>query len=355
MKKYWLKSFGISTMVIATPPATAEFRLDGEGLVGDFGKLQLRGHFGASVQGGVFDPVEAPDAGTEVDAAIDGMARLTIEYTSGSAWVFGAVANIDSGQEDIAEFERNEYYLYTASEYGRLEIGKNDGPADTLSFHAPRVGLGQVRGDFARYTGPVALLSAYDSRDAAKLTYLSPPVNGLRFGVSYAPEFEINADNPDPARRFIQENVIELGAQYIQPLGQFVVGVSGSYVIGESDPVTGRDDIQSWSAGFEIRRGKLTAGAAYVDRGKSNLSLSAPEESEWNAGISWKGEMWKLAGSVAIGDENDNTVSRYGVGAEYSLTENIYIAGDFVLLTEKGRFGDSRDGAVGLVETGVRF
>ncbi len=355
MKRMALLGAAMIAALAAALPAVGEISFGEDGLTGDFGKLQLRGRFGASLQAGAFDPVEDPNAGTTTDTAIDGNARLSLEYTADNAWVFGAVADVDSGQEQIEGFERDEFYVYAASEYGRVELGENDGPADTLSFHAPRVGLGQVRGDFARYSGSVALLSPYDSRDAAKVTYLSPPIERLRFGVAYAPEFEINSDDPVPSRRFIQEDVVEFGAQYVRPVGDFVIGGSAAYITGTSDPLTGREDIESWSAGLEIRRGKLTAGAAYVDRGQSNLIATAPDESEWNAGVSWEDERWAVAGSVAIGEENGGTVSRYGLGGEYEITDNVYVAADAVLFEEEDALGVAQDGAVGLVELGVRF
>lgn len=340
---------------VAGTPATAEIRFDREGLTGDFGKTQLRGRFSASVQGAVFDPVEDPAAGTETDGVIDGSARLSLEYTADNAWVFGVVADVDTGNEDIEGFERDEFYVYAASQWGRLEVGENDGPADTLSFHAPQIGLGQVRGDFARYTGTVALLSPYDSRDAAKVTYLSPPIEGFRLGVSYAPEFNINEDDPIATRRFLQEDIFEFGAQYVVTLDEWVLGGSLSYVTGESDPITAREDIESWGAGIEARRGRLTFGAAYVDRGRSNLRPTSEPESEWNAGLAWRAERWSVAGSLAIGEEAGGDVSRYGIGGEYSLTDNLYVRGDAVWLETTPSVGPSEEGAAGVVELGVRF
>lgn len=357
-KTAWLLSL-LSIGVAAPAESAAETRFGKDGLTGDYGKLQLRGRFSASVQGALIDPVEpAPLPPAQLDrtgSALDGSARLSLEYTADNAWVFGVAADVDTANEDIQDFERDELYVYAASEWGRIEIGENDGPGDTLSFHAPQVGLGQVRGDFARYSGTVALLSPYDSRDSAKVTYLSPPVGGLRVGASYAPEFEINADDPVVTRRLIQENVFELGAQYVQPLGDWVVGLSASYIAGEADPVTLRGDMQSWGVGMELRRGQLTLGAAYVDRGNSNLALAAQDESEWNAGASWTADRWSVAASVAVGDENAGDVSRYGVGGEYSLTENLYVRADAVMIEQKPVLGVDRDGAVGLLEFGVRY
>ena len=343
-----------SAFVFAAP-GHADIRFGSDGLTAQFGALELRGRFSAAAQLGVFEPVEDPDASVSTDSEIDGSARLSLEYTTQNAWVFGAVADLDSGQERIEGFERDELYVFAASQFGRIEIGENDGPADTLSFHAPRVGLGQVRGDFARYTGSVALLSPFDSRDAAKVTYLSPPIEGWRFGVAYAPEFEINADDPNPRRRTLQSDVVEFGVQYVQPVGEVVLGLSGAYIAGASDAITGREDIESWSLGIEVRRGKLTAGAAFVDRGRSNLFATSDTQSEWNGGVSWREDGWAIAGSFAIGDEQGGAVSRFGVGGTFDLTDNVYLAADAVLVTEEDAAGRSRDGAVGVVEIGVRF
>ena len=73
-------------------------------------------------------------------------------------------------------------------------MGEQDGSADRLAFHSPIIGLGQIRGDFARYAGRQVLLSAYDTSDAIKLICLSPPICGLRCDLSYAPGRTANSD-----------------------------------------------------------------------------------------------------------------------------------------------------------------
>lgn len=339
--------------------ALAQVTVGKDGIKGDFGALQLQGNVTLSVQGATIDPVEAPPPPpAELDrtgGTADASARFTLEYVSDNAWVIGIGAEVDTGNVDIADFERDELYIFVAADWGRIELGENDGPADTLSFHAPQVGLGQVRGDFARYSGSVALLSVYDTRDAAKATYLSPPIEGFRFGVSYSPEFEINGDDPIPTRRLVQENVVELGAQFVMPVGDWVVGVSGAYVGGSSDPITTRGDLESWGGGIELRRDKLVLGAAYLDRGQSNLLLTQEPESEWNAGVAWNEETWSVAASFAQTDEGSGTQSRFGVGGEYGFLENYFVRADAVWLESKPAIGAKRDGAVGILELGVRF
>ncbi len=339
--------------IISGPIASAEIQFGKDGLAGDFGKVQLRGRFSASVQAALIEPL-APGEGRN-DSNLDGSARISLEYITDSAIVIGIVGEVDSGNVEIEGFERDEFYAYIAADWGRIEIGENDGPGDTLSFHAPTTGLGQVRGDFARYTGSVALLSPYDTRDAAKITYLSPPIGGFRGGVSYSPEFNINEHDPNPLRRLLQDDVVEVAGQYNTVAGGVTFGVSGSYVTGSAVGVAGREDIQSWGIGTEFNRGAWTLGAAYVDRGRSNLLPTAKTRNEWNAGVLWDGEKWSVAGSVAISQEGNLDISRYGVGGTYDLTDNVYVAVDAVLYKEEFDTGLSRDGTVGLVELGARF
>ena len=335
------------------PVSTAELKFDKQGLSGDFGKLQVRGNFSASVQAASIDPVDP--AGDTSDGALDGAARIRLEYTTDNAMLIGAVADIDSGIDQIDGFERNEFYVYLGADWGRIEVGENDGPADTLSYHAPNVGLGQVRGDFARYTGRVALFSPYDTRDSAKVTYLTPPMSGFRGGISFSPEFKINENDPDPLRRLIQEDIVEIAGQYNTIVAGTTYGVSVAYVTGSADSITGREDIDSFGIGGEINRGKWTLGAAFVDRGRSNLPPTAASQSEWNAGIAYREQGWSVAASFAISDELGGDISRFGVGGSYDFRENFYVAADVDFYEEDFPGQATRDGSVVLLEIGVRY
>ena len=331
----------------------AEITIGDDGIKGDYGKVQLRGRFSVSAQGAIIDPI-VPTGDTE-DGRFDGSARLSAEYTTDNAIIFGIEGEIDSGNDEIEGFERDELYVYLASDWGRVEIGENDGPADTLSFHAPTTGLGQVRGDFARYQGTIALLSPYDTRDAAKVTYLSPPAGGFRGGVSYSPEFNINENDPDPTRRLLQEDVVEIAGQYNTAIAGTAIGVSAAYVTGTATGLAGRGDIESWSIGTELTRGDFTLGAAYVDEGLSNLPVTTDARSEWNAGLIYRQDKWSVAASTAVSDERGGEITRYGVGGIYQFDNNIYVASDVVFYREAFDLVPDREATVGLVEVGIRY
>lgn len=327
--------------------------LDGDGLTAQAGPVAIRARFAVAVQGAVFQPAGA--RGAQTAGEVDGSALLNAEYEGRNGLVFGIRAEVDTGNEDIGGFERDEFFGYFVSQWGRVEVGENDGPADELSLHAPTIGLGQVRGDFARYTGSVALLSPFDSRDSFKASYYLPPISGLRLGVSYAPAFRQDQDAADPDDRTEQRNVLEFGANYTRPIGPWVLGVSGAYVTGGSAPSTEREDIRSWSTGLSASRGGWTLGGAFVQRGRSNLRATADREREWNAGVAWEGQRWRAATSYAVSLERNERNHRLGAGLEYSITRNLYIRADAVGLLEQER-GDPNDfGFVTFSEIGLRF
>jgi hypothetical protein len=333
--------------------ASAEVSYDERGLVYENGAVTVQARGAVAVQGAWYEPLQGgvPRDGSEAD----GSAVLIAEWETSSGLLFGVRGEFDTGNTQIDDFERDELYAYVAADWGRIEAGENDGPADTLSFHAPTIGLGQVRGDFARYTGSVALLSPYDSRDALKVSYFSPPVNGFSAGVSYSPEFKSNEDAVNPTSRIVQDEVYELGAQYIRPVGNWVAGLSAAFVKGSADPVTNRADIESWSVGTELRRGKMIFGAAYVDRGRSALRPTAETENEWNAGFGWEEDRWEAATSYAVTSQGDEKDHRFGIGVDFDVTPHVYLRTDAVRLVSERPGIENRDGWVAMTELGLRF
>jgi predicted porin len=307
----------------------------------------------AAAQGATFR--DGPDGESESDTTLLGLARLNLEWISDSGRVYGLRAEADAGTRGSEELGANELYAYFASELGRIELGRQDGAADVMSFHAPVMALGQVRGDFAQYAGAVASLSPADTRDSPKLVYLSAPIRGLRFGVSYAPEFTVNQDALDPQRRIIQKDAIEAAVQYVAPLADdWSLGVSVAHVRGSADPQTGRQDLSSWGTGVELRRNELIIGAAFVDNGDSN-DLTPTDEREWNAGVGWRGVRWGAAVSFARNESIPVDLSLFSIGGFYSVTEHIVIRSDAVHIDENRDTGVSGDYQVYLFEVGVEL
>ncbi len=295
------------------------------------GAVNIALHGAVSVQEGFVEGT-AKNFGAK-DTNVDGYLRLIGDWTSSQGWLVGASLET-STRRTTQSLRSGEAYVYFSSELGRVEIGRQYGAANSLAFHAPDIALGQVRGDFARYAGTQALLSPFDSADSPKVIYLSPPVDGFRFGASWAPRDSANLAASDPRDRTLQRDVSEFGAQYQRPVGDWVLGASTGYTHGNSDPSTGRRDIASWSVGLDARRGPLRLGAAYVDRGDSNVFIRNFDQDEINVGVAWVKDRWGLAlsGSSSRGNSYFNRLA--GFGGYYALTEHLTLRADVVSFDE---------------------
>ena len=300
------------------------------------------GGLNAAVRGAVSAQTSAVSDGDRSSGAkatnVDGYIRLIGDWTAPQGWLVGA--SLETATRRTTQALRSgEAYVYLSSGLGRVQVGKSYGPANSLALHAPEIALGQVRGDFGRYAGSNALLSAFDTGEAAKIMYLSPPVGGFRVGASWAPKFHGFNRVSDPRNRTLQRDAVELALQYQRPVGDWVLGASGGYVHANSEASTGRRDIRSWSAGAEARRGPLRLGLGYVDRGDSNLKVRGFNQHEVNAGVAWTEARWGIAASASrsTGARYRNTL--LGAGGYYNLNSHITARADLV------RF-DDRDGGL---------
>ncbi len=313
----------------------------------------------ADAQGAYFDDgVSSENTGSNFDWT----ARLNVEHIFESGWTVGARVEYDQAfdvesDEDARDHdvELDELYGYVSGVWGRVEVGLQDGPADTLSLHAPTLGIGQIRGGFARYVSGPASLSPYDTRDEFKVIYLSPPINGLRFGVSYGPEMEVDENNPDPTLRTIQSDHIEAAVQYQLPLEQGVaLAFSGAYVHATSDPITMREDISSWSVGSELRWQNVRIGGAYVSRGDSN-SFEGRDETEINIGARWRANDLSIAASAARIERSTLDRTLVGVGGSYDINEYVTVSADVVHFSDDYTAQPTEEGYAVLGQIRLRF
>jgi len=326
-----LAGAALSAMALASAPAQADEGLPRLEVQWRGFDIRLTG--GAATQGAAFDDddplTESPDA------KVDLFARLNAQWTSPGGIIIGANVEQNSRRRASEVLEAGEIYGFIASDYGRIEVGLQDGPADTLAFAAPLVALGQVRGEFSRYAGTQALLRALDTQDAFKVIYLSPPVGGLRGGVSYSPKVRRNPAAVDSRERIEVDDAFEFGLQYQQVVGDWILGASGGYATGEADAITTRADLDSWSVGTEARRGPLRIGAAYVDRGDSNRLDRGFDQWELNGGVAWVTPEWGVAGSAAYTKASDRSNRLFGVGGFYRIHPNIELRADVVQFREE--------------------
>lgn len=325
------------------------------------GGLKLRLNLIGALQGAYIQDDDRESSKSNFDGSIDFTVRATGEYAFRNGWVAGLRVEYDrdfdaesdaDGESNL--FERDEIYAYLTTPWVALELGEQDGPADRLSFHAPTVGLGQIRGNFSRYVGSNALLSPFDTQDSPKFIATSAPVMGVRVGASYGTTFRINANAEDRRRSTIQKHPVEVAVQFQDEIRGVIVGVSGAFVTANADPETEREDIRSWSLGTETRYKDWRVGAAIVERGDSN-SLVDRDETEINYGLAYTRDRWGVGLSGATIDRTERSRQLGGLGGFFEITRNVEVRADVVHSRQSFDGEDASSAFVAITEIEVRF
>jgi outer membrane protein OmpU len=171
----------------------------------------------------------------------------------------------------------DEAALFFSGNFGRFELGLEDGAEDVMFVGGPeaQAGTGGLDGDSPN----LGVIEFRDTDDAAKVTYFTPRIAGFQLGGSFTPDFEV----PRPAEDRFQnsnnegENGVSAGANWVGALGPLDLTVSGVLLwadceskcdAGASTTAAGLendfDDSEfNWGAGFLLGFGGFTLGAGY--------------------------------------------------------------------------------------------
>lgn len=332
MKKYLVASTAILTAVLAMP-AQAELNLD------------LGGHFRGY---GVYADDSTAGA-REFGLVRDTELHFTGEATSDNGLTVGVHYETVLGTDNV---ETDEAYAYFAGNWGRVNLGKEDGAAYLLQVAAPSAdsnvdGLRtQIQGI---NTGFALDYDHADFRGAQRITYLTPKFSGFQAGVSYAAD---NSDNATGAGTGVVglgvdtvgafENLWEGSARWDGEFEGFGVSVGAGYSTAElqtatpaASPATSlTDDVQTWNAGLNVAFQGFSVGGAYVktkadqDATSTIPGVQGGDSKVWVVGAAWDNGPYHVGASYLNGEVDfvDGTVpaagtaeaDRYTVGAGYT-------------------------------------
>jgi len=276
--------------------------------------------------------VSTSEMSLAVQENMDWAARLKINHKIEKDIDVGFVIKLDQDFDVDSAFSmrrdginRRLTFGYAKSKWGVMSIGNMAGQADRLSLYAPRIGTGQIRGDFSRYMGRSALLTAYDTQNAFKLDYVTPSDKPIVLGISYAPQTQNNATG-----QIRQRDAFEFAAQGKIALdNDWTLKSSAAYVTSDS-ALDNRQDIQSWALGFEFQKTKeWTVSGAYVSRGDSDSSAGLNER-EFNAGMRYRKKKWGVSVSAARLSSTKERRNTLGAGAEIKVNKHMRLRIDAV-------------------------
>ncbi len=266
-----------------------------------------------------------------------------------------------------AELERS--YLYFSGNWGRVNLGRENGAAYLLQVSAP--------GADANIDGQDAAFSFYNAATAAgattvrqdykhistdqysdKITYLTPKFNGFQAGVTYAPTV-VHKTTTDrfgmPAKAsYDHKDLMEVGARYD---GEFSgVGVHAGAGYNRADAANAaNEDFDAWNAGLKFTVDAFGFGAAYLDEDAG----VAYDARTWVAGVDYTYGAYTFGGSY-FNTKNksvDADLDRWTVGAGYTFGPGMkfngtvgYYNGDNVLGA-----GLDNDATVVTIGTDIQF
>ncbi len=333
MRKVLLSSAAICGLALAASPAMAQ-----DGGV----KLGLGGYFMG--YGAFVDQDEA--AGQEVnefDLLRNTEIHFTGETTLDNGLTVGAHFEMEADGNNGMEVE--ESYLYMSGQWGRVNLGAEDGAAFLLQVAAPsadsnvdgiRTLIQPVNYTVAGFAQPGRL--DYDQNPtgyADKITYLTPVLNGFQAGLSFTPDtgnLVADGEFADDAISGVREDdeANELQEAYeaaVRYEGQwdalgFAVGAGYSHVDYDDTAAANIDDWKLWNVGVDLDYGPFGLGVAYLHDDNMDRTTFGDIET-LVVGIDYTTGPFKLGASWYNQEAEHNTLTdeetdRYTGGVAYT-------------------------------------
>jgi outer membrane protein OmpU len=175
-----------------------------------------------------------------------------------SGILYGSKLEIEVGSGDGNEgnVTIDEAGLYFSGNFGRVELGQDDGAEDVMAINGntAQAGTGGLDGDTTNLQPFVNEVP--DTGDSNKASYFTPRVAGFQLGASFVPGTG-DGFSKDQDGEF--ENIVGLGGNWVGALGPVDLTIAGTGILGEGQ--TGdTDDLASWEAGGLLGFGGLELG-----------------------------------------------------------------------------------------------
>jgi len=365
MRKFLFGTTALLSALTLAPAAHAEM------------EVSISGY--STFQAGFFDNEFANQSGRDFQSESEVHIRAEGETDSGLK--YGSKIELLTSTSDGTNAD--ETVIYASGNWGKIELGDEDGASDQSAVLAPTVGIGQINGSYldwvqstSRPAGNVedtggGMIKPLDTDDSTKVTYYTPRYMGLQGGISYAPESEdqnngeqVQFDNTAGD----QEDAFELGLNYRNEYSNGVRVRAGlAYVGSSAKDTSGREDVNSWGLGARVGYKGFDIGGGYVSNGDSqnNAGIANDDETAWNIGARYEQGPWGVAISYLAEDYDQNggrgtttgggTYNSVVLGGTYALADGLTTSADLAFFDRNFDTGTDDDGYVLVIETKAAF
>ena len=354
MKKLLLSSAAICGLVLASAPAQAQIEVT----VGGHTKNYL----------GWLDQDTAVTADERsFDMLRESELHFNAEGTADNGLVYGFQVEMEVDASDSGN-TIEESYLYLAGDWGRVNLGEEDGANYLLQVAAPSAdsnidgirqvvqpvnytagAIGAASGGFiaaGANSNPAGTVDSFDydndeTGKAQKITYLSPIMNGFQVGLSYTPDVldteaagpafsnALTGFNLDNGGGF--EDAYEGAVRYEGTFNNVGLALGAGYTHVENDSAAATaDDLKEWNVGLDLDIGAFGVGAIYTEE---NRGLDNNGDSEtYVLGADYTTGPFKLGASYFNNDTETGAASevetdRYTGGVIYTAAEGLTFRG----------------------------
>lgn len=354
MKKLLLCSAAALGVALSAAPAAAQI------------DVTVGGHSKNYV--GWLDQDEAP--GQDIrsfDILRESEIHINAEGTADNGLVYGFHVEMEvDGHDDASTIE--ESYIYLSSNFGRINLGSEDGANYLLQVAAPSAdsnidGIRQYVNP-VNYSGAPILGGRFDYANdatgtAEKITYLSPVFSGFQVGASYTPDL---GDATDLAAMsalggFNDEgagDAWEGAARYEGVFNNvgFAVGAGYTHVDDEVGGA-GSDDVNQWNVGLDLDIGAFGIGAVYTET--NNIGFVDGQDADtWVVGVDYTTGPFQFGASYFTNDVDGGAdTDRYTGGVVYTAAPGLTFRGSVSHIEHDFAVGGDMDATS--VMGGVQF
>jgi outer membrane protein OmpU len=168
---------------------------------------------------------------------------------------------VGSGLGSVDDAFVDEVGLYFSGNFGRFELGQEDGANDVMGIGGAdaQAGTGGIDGD----TTNLLQFEDLDTADVNKATYFTPRIVGFQLGASWTPDSGVDAASVQDDNGNL-ENIIQGGVNWVGALGGLDLTVAATGLHSPVEPgIVGQDtdDVNSYSVGALLGFGGFSLGA----------------------------------------------------------------------------------------------
>ncbi len=359
MKKLLLTSVALTGLVFAAP-AHADIDLEVGGYFRGYGVFVSQDETtGSDVAG--FDLIR------DTEIHLGGETTLDNGLTVGAHFEFTA----DGADTNVGT---NESYVYFSGDWGRVNVGTENGAGYLLQVAAPSAdanidGIAPYVGPFTtqtNFTGSAIGYAMAASSKNDKITYLSPVMSGFQAGFSMTPDTSGNSasvgiDTDTNVAGTVGETY-ELAVRYEGDFESVGVIAGAGYSVGkEEGSSTATDDREEWNIGLDLDIAAFGIGAMYMEDNMAEAGTGATEgdNETFVIGADYTTGPFKLG--ISYLNQEDKATSgieydRYTAGVVYEYGPGMSFRGSVQVLEQDNPTGTAdTDGTAVLLGTDISF